>query len=196
MAETFPLDWPLGYKKTQFRRKSKFKQAAPDSIQLLLNAELRKLSAKKIIISSNIPVRRDGGIYADYLCKKMAEPGIAIYFVHKEQNVVICCDQYEYPWENMYALAKGIEALRGMDRWGVSEFMERAFTGFKALPESVEPNVAWNDVLGINLSSGESEIKSAYRKLAQIHHPDSGGTAAMFDRITKAYQQGIASLNH
>lgn len=192
MIEAFPLHWPFGYKRTKFRKQSIFKQSQLDKIQILLRAELGRMSATNVIISSNIPLRRDGGLYSEYLAKKMEEPGIAVYFKHKEQDVVICCDQYEYPWENMYALAKGIEALRSMNRWGVSEFMERAFTGFKALPERAEQ--AWYDVLGIERMANASQIKDAYRKMVQVHHPDAGGTTEMFNRINSAYQQGLKSL--
>ena len=30
-------------------------------------------------------------------------------------------------------------------------------------------------------------IKTAYRKLAMIHHPDKGGDRAMFEKVTAAY---------
>lgn len=191
MAESFPLDWPLGYKKTINRKRSAFREKTLDGVQNLLRAELSRLGAIKIIISSNLPLRRDGNIYAEYLSKKIDDPGIAAYFNYRGQNLVVCSDQYDYPWENMYALAKGIEAIRSMERWGVSEFMERAFTGFKALPETIIPQRSWHDVLGVPPNADEQTIKSAYRKLAQVHHPDTGGNAYMFDQITKAYQEGI-----
>lgn len=195
MAESFPLDWPLGYKRTKTRIQSKFKESL-DGSQLFLQAELRRLGARKVVISSNIPLRRDGGIYTEYLSKKIADPGIAVYFTYKDQQVVMCCDQYEYPWENVSALGRGIEAIRTMERYGVSEFMERAFTGFKALPETVQvSSQPWFQVLGVNENSSKDDIKNAYRKLAQVHHPDSGGgNNEMFHRITNAYQQGLASL--
>jgi hypothetical protein len=40
------------------------------------------------------------------------------------------------------------------------------------------------------LSDGhESSIKSAYKKLAKIHHPDAGGDAEKFKRLYEAHQQ-------
>ncbi len=47
------------------------------------------------------------------------------------------------------------------------------------------------EVLGINKSASEAEIKSAYRKLARQHHPDidkSSGAAEKFKEISEAYQ--------
>lgn len=42
-------------------------------------------------------------------------------------------------------------------------------------------------ILGINQSSTEQEIKTAYRNLVRIHHPDKGGTAEKFKEINEAY---------
>jgi len=47
------------------------------------------------------------------------------------------------------------------------------------------------DVLGLTKSASEAEIKSAYRKLARLHHPDvdkSPGAADKFKEISEAYQ--------
>jgi hypothetical protein len=190
MAEAFPLDWPLGYKRTQYRKNSNFKQSAPDRVQQEAYKQLNLLKAKKVVISSNLPLRKDGGMYAEYLTKKIEDPGIAIYFNYEGQDVVMCCDQYTWPIDNLYALAKGIEAIRSMNRWGVSDFIKRAFTGFKALPETAQVQ-QWHEVLGVPPNADKETVKSAYRRLAQVHHPDTGGSVAMFNRITEAYQQAM-----
>lgn len=47
------------------------------------------------------------------------------------------------------------------------------------------------EILGLNKSASEAEIKSAYRKLARKHHPDidkSAGAAERFKEIGEAYQ--------
>ncbi|MFA5932720.1 MAG: DnaJ C-terminal domain-containing protein [Microgenomates group bacterium] len=47
------------------------------------------------------------------------------------------------------------------------------------------------EVLGLNKSATEAEIKSAYRKLARTHHPDidkSPGAEGRFKEISEAYQ--------
>ena len=44
------------------------------------------------------------------------------------------------------------------------------------------------DVLGVGTGSSDSEIKSAYRRLAKQHHPDAGGDEKQFAEISNAYE--------
>lgn len=43
------------------------------------------------------------------------------------------------------------------------------------------------NVLGIDKKASQEDIKKAFRKLAQKHHPDKGGDEAKFKEITEAY---------
>jgi len=43
------------------------------------------------------------------------------------------------------------------------------------------------DVLGVEKKATQDDIKKAFRKLAQKHHPDKGGDEATFKEITEAY---------
>ncbi len=42
-------------------------------------------------------------------------------------------------------------------------------------------------ILGVNRSATEDEIKRAYRRLASQHHPDKGGDKARFQEVQEAY---------
>lgn len=43
------------------------------------------------------------------------------------------------------------------------------------------------DILGVDKKATNDDIKKAFRKLAQKHHPDKGGDEATFKEITEAY---------
>jgi len=43
------------------------------------------------------------------------------------------------------------------------------------------------EILGVNKTSSQDEIKKAYRKLAMKHHPDKGGDEQRFKEISVAY---------
>ncbi len=43
------------------------------------------------------------------------------------------------------------------------------------------------EILGVDKKASQDEVKKAFRKLAQKHHPDKGGDEAKFKEITEAY---------
>jgi len=194
--DAFPLQWPIGFKRNtpSQRIRSPFKQGM-DTSQKFLRRQLELLGAGGLIVSTNIPVRKDGGLFADYMSKKLEDPGVAIYFrlgTKDEGYTSMCCDQYNTVWENIYALGKSIEAIRGLERWGSSEFMQRVFTGFKALPfQSTAKN--WWDILEVSRHADQDAIRDAYRKKLKQAHPDVGGTDAEFIRVQQAYQQALSN---
>lgn len=48
---------------------------------------------------------------------------------------------------------------------------------------------AYYTVLGINPTLDINEVKKAYRRQAQIHHPDKGGNNQQFVKVQKAYDE-------
>jgi hypothetical protein len=46
-------------------------------------------------------------------------------------------------------------------------------------------------VLGLVPPSTRDQIETAYRKLARVHHPDTGGSAYEFRRIETAYRTAL-----
>ncbi len=191
MYEAYPLQWPDGYKRTKSRFSSKFKTTM-DTAQNFLRAEIKRLGSSGLIVSTNLPVRQDGLLYADWMRRKIDDPGVAIYFKYQGKQVSMCCDQYHTIWENIYALGKGIEAIRGLERWGVSEFLERAFYGFSALPPVAEENDIWL-ILGLNVKPDAVEaVKEAYRAKSKIYHPDvPGGSQELFVKLNNAYNRAL-----
>ena len=101
------------------------------------------------------------------------------------------CDRYTSPEANMRAIELTIAALRGITRWGASDMLERAFTGFTALP-GAGASEHWSDVLGVPKGASRTDIDAAYKRLRSQHHPDRGGDGEQFHRITKAYEEATS----
>jgi hypothetical protein len=142
--------------------------------------EIKLLGGTNPILSTNIPLRKDGLPYATY--REPADQGVAVYFSLKKQPMCFACDRWATIRENMQAIAKTIEALRGIERWGSGSMVEQAFTGFVALPPPRSPH----DVLGVRQGATAEEINSAYRQKAKQAHPDSGGSVEAMQELNEA----------
>lgn len=44
-------------------------------------------------------------------------------------------------------------------------------------------------ILGLSAGASMAEVRSAYRRLVKIHHPDKGGAAENFQQIQRAYER-------
>jgi hypothetical protein len=192
MIEAFPLYWPEGWPRTpDYKREySKFKTGFGAAREFLF-AEIRRMGGSKQVLSTNVPLRNDGMPRAN-----MPEPkdrGVAVYFRYQKKDMVFACDKYINVRDNIYAIAKTIEALRGIERWGASDMMERAFRGFTALPEKASQ--PWRNVLGLDGGFVSIEVvESRFRELALKHHPDVGGDSEAFQAIVRAREEARNEL--
>lgn len=61
----------------------------------------------------------------------------------------------------------------------------------------VKEDFSWQDVLGIRdpIAATESQVQEAFKRLAQIYHPDRGGDLAMFQKVTTARDQALRWIN-
>jgi len=190
----YPLCWPDGWPRTNNSKitHSSFR-VTQDSAQNNLLAELKRLGAKEIIISTNIRLRNDGLPYASQ--RPPEDKGVAIYFKYKKREMVFACDKYTIVGDNIHAIGKTIEALRGIERWGASDMLERAFTGFEALPSPDNAGGArWQDVLQVGNTYTLDEVERNFKLLAKEHHPDNDGNADQFDLLVKARDQARQEL--
>jgi hypothetical protein len=192
----FPLCWPAGFKRTpsHLRSRAKFQQTL-ERAQNKLHDELRRLGARDVIVSTNVPLRRDGGIYATWNNGRQPDDtGVAVYFTRKGKQQVMACDTWGKLHENLYAIALSVEAMRGLARWGVSDILERAFTGFAALPSSVVTPRDWREVLGCPDAITLEDANEAYKRARSKAHPDNGGSSEQFHAINAAWAQAEQEL--
>jgi hypothetical protein len=182
--KAYPLNWPPSQPRTP-KAQSKFSRfktpysRSKSSVQL----ELKRMHGiSQVVISSNVRPRNSEDPYPE-----VQDNGVAVYFVRDGKAIALACDSYVNVAANMRAIALTLKALRDIERYGSTELLDRAFTGFTALPAHVMKR-PWYDVLGVSAAASFLEIKEAYLKLAEINHPDKpGGDLARFQEITEAW---------
>jgi len=145
------------------------------------------MGGRNLIISSNLKVKMNGVPYSAN--NDGGDPGVAVYFDFKGKSVCMACDSYRRVWENTYAIAQTIRAMRACDRWGVSGILDRLFTGFVALTD--DAGKSWHTVLKCSPDATRDEVKHAYRKIMKEEHPDVDGNHERAVEINKAYEEGM-----
>lgn len=205
VRDPYPLQWPEGWARTPHHKRAvpKFIDRFAIDRKSVLHQIRRLMGGWRVVITSNLPVRGDGLPYAN-APKMTSDPGIAIYWVDRRgRERVIACDRWRTPGQNLRAIDMSIIAIRGLDRWGATEMVERAFAGFAALPagdgteygEALPPCVRpWREILGVDVPpytelDGEDLMvvaKARYRKLIQDAHPDRGGDAEIAHQLNVA----------
>jgi hypothetical protein len=186
--EAYPLYWPPGRPRTAAysRESARFDTTlarARDEVIRQVELLRGRYVRSDIIISTNLQLRRDGFPLASQ--RQPDDVGVAVYFTYKKQQVCFACDRWRKIEDNMQAIAKTIDALRGVARWGTGDMMEAAFKGFTALPSPT--SAEWWDVLEVRRDASRDVVEANYRRLRSQHHPDRGGDAAKFDAVVRAY---------
>ena len=154
-----------------------------------LDAELRRVGAAHIAISTNVELRRDGLPRSRQ--RAPDDVGAAVWFALAGQPRVLACDAWWTVAENLVAIAKHIAALRGIDRWGVGT-VEQAFEGHKALPAvGGTTGEQWWTVLDVEPDATAEQIERAFRAAARTAHPDAGGSEDAMARLSLARAQAI-----
>ena len=192
ITQASPLKWPLGWPRTERPYSSRFGKIDKPSIGKAskeIARELNLFEGTQLIISTNLNYRKDGMPYSNQ--KEPNDKGVAIYFIYNGQQMVLACDSFNKIGCNLWAIAKTIEAMRGIDRWGCSQILSKAFTGLTALPENTQEN--WWQVLQVDPDASEAIVKESYRSLAKKYHPDlNGDDDRQFKKIDAAYQKYLS----
>lgn len=190
----FPLYWPEGWPRTDAHRRtrSKYSRAFAADRDAIVR-RLKKMGATSIVISSNVPLRRDGLPLAN--TAQPVDPGVAVYFTRRKRDHVVACDAWRTVDENLRAVLRTIEALGAIERSGSAQIEDRAYQGFARLPASAPST--WRIVLGL----ADNEIvtlelaEHAYRLLAKKLHPDvPGGSHEAFVALGRAIEAARKEL--
>lgn len=192
----YPLSWPLGHPRANYRQDSKFgtngpihKRTSLTEVLKFLQDELDRLGAREVVLSSNLELRLDGLPRGNQAMPR--DPGVAVYFKLKRRPMVLPCDKWNRVECNLMAVAKHIEAMRGLQRWGVGT-VEQHFEGFARLPEKASVK-AWYQVLQVSADASEDDVNRAFKALAKDKHPDVGGDPDQWHELQVAREHGLAA---
>lgn len=203
----FPLDWPAGYPRTNAFEvsQSRFKMTSIFNASKAIVQRATSMHFVDVVVTSNMPTRRDGLPYSNG--REPDDKGVAVWWKSaliggREQ--VIACDRWKTVGENMRAVELSLDAMAGLDRWGASQIVKRAFAGFAALPPAAIELPAvkhWRDVLmpGTNGSIRPASAmlalaKIAYRNAMETAHPDKGGSTERAAELNRAWAECQAEL--
>lgn len=216
MIEAYPLHWPTNKARTPAtkRQRAHFgtqtkgeyynsrKQISVYEATSRILAELNKYTRvgqtirvpkTSIIISTNIPVRKDGLPYSNF--REPDDPGAAVYFTLDKRPYCLPCDKWDRVADNLAAIAAHIAANRGIERWGVGESID-VYRGFTALPETIESAKNYWEILGFNGQPKTfDEVKAHYRQLLKERHPDTGGSEEAFHELQGAFEFAKSIFN-
>lgn len=203
-----PLDEPL----PGAQRRSNFSASLSTTVDTL-GSELIRLGAKRVVVMVALreeDIRLDGFPRAD---RRAAHPGVVLAFESKWGPLKYATAEYSTWEDNLRAIALSMQALRAVDRYGVSKRGEQ-YRGWRQLPtggSTDEPELSLEQAARILAEQGENdeyvptsddiaeiaqvirdvpaEATRYYRLAAAKNHPDKGGTAEGFRLVQRAYER-------
>ena len=198
MIRAYPLSWPDGWKRSKpggikngrFTRNTQWITVAEGAGRIMESLGKMGIHRDNIVISTNVEPRLDG-------LPRSGQPepqdrGAAVYW-RKTQNAPRKCmaiDLYTTVADNLGAIAATLEAMRAIERHGGAEILDRAFTGFAALPSSTSR--PWREVFGIPDAPPIREgIELRYKELARKFHPDTGGSHEAMAELNVARDEAL-----
>jgi hypothetical protein len=178
------------------RYRSRFRATWPATLELL-ERETAALGASLVVLqvdASESEIRRDGMLRAN---ARVGFPGVRVSFESRHGPLTYATDRYDHWQDNVRAVALSLEALRAVDRYGVSGSGEqyRGWTALNAEPHTrmtVEQAAgfiaahAGNGYVPAEVLAVPEVRSSAFRAAARALHPDYGGDPEQFRRLTEA----------
>ena len=214
-----PLDgWPgtltpdRERKYSQFKRRGDIHSWERTDIPLgetldLLDRELYALDAElsgvPTVIQLALPAsafRQDGQRRADH--RTPDHPGVVVAFGSAHGPLKYATDTFTRWQANLRAIALGLEALRKVERYGITKRGEQ-YTGWKQLPSGIAMPATMTveqaaqfladhadpdgriESLARTLAHGHM-VDAVYRQAAKTLHPDHGGDTALFQKLQDA----------
>ena len=197
-----PISEWLGQRTTPGRRQqARFRVGYNDTLRDL-EYELEHLRAKDIVIQADFQlhdIRNDGWPRSN--ARRPVDPGVLVSFRTPTGELSFPCDRYTAWEDNLRAIALSLEALRAVDRYGVTRQAEQ-YKGWKALPPASAGSgecmtaeqaarfiTAQSGIFVSHVKTDMDALKRAYRQAALKLHPDRpAGSESAFAQLQQANQ--------
>ena len=173
--------WPGEPRKPSERKRSQFAASWQSTLELL-DTELSAIGARGVVIQAYYrreDLRLDGMPRAGIA---PSAPGVIITFKAKGGDLSFPCDTFDRWNDNLRAIALALEALRRIERYGVTRRNEQ-YKGWAKLPAAPAPGkMEPKDALvfiGLHCNGvpvNPHYFKAAYRVAAAKLHPDNQQT--------------------
>lgn len=187
------------------RKNSPFR-VSPIRTQDDLRCELAAIGVGRAVIQADLEesdIRLDGVPRAN---ARFRSGRVVLSFEHPKAGAMsMPCGAFADLWDNLRAITKTLEALRTVDRYGVTQRSEQ-YTGWKQLPPQGSAIVASefatvedaarfllktagirpDDVSIRQTIESDEALRTPYRFAAAVAHPDAGGSDALMAKVNAA----------
>lgn len=192
--EPLPVAWPGRATPHHARKRAPFKTIETKALTLL-GREIRHLDGRNVRIAVDVEerhIRQDGMLYAN---ARPRSSSVIVSFDTPDGRLQFPCDRFSFFWANIDAVARALEDLRRVDRYGVQQ--GKQYTGFKALPAGSSTTLTTEAAArivaehsGVHVSEvlcSSGNAREAIRTAAARTHPDrNGGATEAFQRVQVA----------
>lgn len=222
--------WPAGRRRTSYHEDANFTRATTEvrtvgggEVQQVrgsrqriplgrtledLDRELYQISAKNVVVQIDVAKDRELTRLSDLT--NVSTPAVVLTFTRNTEPFVFACDYFKRWQDNLRAIAKGLESLRLLERYHITQSGEQ-YRGWKALPSATTTALSTEqaaDILARRLSqnghagtytaaailSDAVSAKSAIRAALARSHPDAGGSTSDFQLVQEAKR--VLSAHH
>ena len=178
-------------------QRARFDTAWTETEDLLLR-EVRHLHGKDLVVEVDVTesdIRLDGKMRAN---ARPSTPGVRVAFDSQHGPLTYATDRFTTWQDNVRAIALGLEALRKVDRYGITKRGEQ-YAGWRQLPGGSGKAAShmtetaacqlFTELSGVTVTPGESfqSLRARHKTARGVAHPDRHrGDRTLWDQVEEA----------